>query len=135
MPEGMIRDPEEIDPSIALWGPAICNPPHVSLIIGGQFPQASLRDYLLVSKEQLRKLYFVAQASLAVQPSDYVTITDLTSVPTTSTVVIDTWYGSALVGDLAVHAPHPLQSPKPKMKRVPAKDEGLFFDPDDFIER
>jgi hypothetical protein len=129
------RDSESIAPIIALWGPIIVNPPHVSLTIGGQFPQGSLGDYLLVSRDQLKTAFRAAQIQATEQSSNCVTVSNLISVPTTSTILIDTWYGSALMGDLATYAQELSQTAPQKMKRVPAKDEGLYFDPDDFVER
>jgi len=136
MTEKIVRRSSEDDVSVmALWGPIVLNPPHVAITIGGQFPQGSLGDYLLVSREQLRTAFRAAHVQAGEQPSNSVTVSNLMSAPTTSTIVIDTWYGSALMGDIATYSEGLAAYSKLKLKRVPAKDEGLYFDPDDFVER
>lgn len=128
-------DRHETELGIPLWGPVTGNPPHVSLIMGGQFPQVSLRDYFLVSKTQLRGFFEVAYNFGADQSVVFAFVCGAASIPTSSTTVIDTWYGNALARDPVGSGLHWGAGSRDRVRRVPARDEGLFFDPDDFVER
>jgi hypothetical protein len=125
-------DSHDSAPPFALMNMTVGNPRHVSFVIGGQLPEVSWLDYYLVTKARLQEAFIQA---LTGGPSTYIVFSDLAASPTTSTVLFDTSYGSALIEEYENYRRNQKSVQTTEFTRMAGQDEGLFFDPDDFVSR